>query len=209
MFFAPAEGIDWIDVAASVQAAGDTVVHHLDLGSEEDGAYRTGAFLNHGAHVLFLSGRGPHSFLGMIDTRREIPEIKRVALDVDPASRASAPTAVNTRLFGAIVTVFHDHPQDVDAPNVASVIQLDPNRDGDYSDAKVLKRIDVGPSRVEGHGGHHAMVADAAGRFALISNPGDSSVQIISLANLSSQSTETLSFVPGSVVAIGARGPIR
>lgn len=209
VFFAPAEGIDWIDVAASTRAAGDTVVHHLDLGSEEGVAYRTGAFLNHGGHVLFLSGRGPQSFLGLIDARREFPEIKRVAVDVDPASRASAPAVVNTRPFGAIVTVFHDHPQAVDAPHVASVIQLDPNRDGDYSDARLLKRIDVGPSRVEGHGGHHAMVTDAAGRFALISNPGDSSVQILSLADLSPQSTATLSFVPGSVVAIGGRGPIR
>lgn len=209
VFFAPAEGIDWIDVAASTRAAGDTVVHHLDLGSEEGVAYRTGAFLNHGGHVLFLSGRGPQSFLGLIDARRESPEIKRVAVDVDPASRASAPAVVDTRAFGAIVTVFHDHPQEVDAPNVASVIQLDPNRDGDYSDARLLKRIDVGPSRVEGHGGHHAMVTDAAGRFALISNPGDSSVQILSLADLSPQSTATLSFVPGSVVAIGGRGPIR
>jgi len=209
VFFAPAAGIDWIDVAASAQAASETVVHHLDLGSEDDNAYRTGAFLNHRGYVLFLAGRGPQSFLGMIDARRDHVEVIRVALDVDPLSRASAPAVVHTRSFGSIVTVFHDHPQDVDAPNVASVIQLDPNRDGDFTDARLLKRIEVGPSRVEGHGGHHAMVTDAAGRFALISSPGDASVQVLSIADLTPQATETLPFRPGNVVAIGGRGPIR
>jgi hypothetical protein len=86
---------------------------------------------------------------------------------------------------------------------------LDPNRNGDFSDAKLLKQIDVGASRVEGHGGHHDMIADATGRFAMISNPGDSTVQLLSLTDLSVLSTSKLDIVPARMVAIGGRGPIR
>src|SRR5690606_30133786 len=109
VFFAPAKGIDWIDVPASAKAfATDIAVHHLDLGSDDNTPRRTGSFLNFQSYVLFLAGKGPQSFLGLIDARQPMPQVMQVALDVDPNSRASAPFAVLTRAFGPLAFVFHD-----------------------------------------------------------------------------------------------------
>lgn len=210
VFFAPAEGIDWIRVPESAKVSPkDIEVKHLDLGTTGETPNRTGSFVNHGRHVIFLTGRGDESYVGLIDAGAEQPEVVRVPLEVDPQSRASAPTVVQTRSHGPLLFVFHDHPEGIDAPNVADVIRLDPNRDGDWSDAEIMQRLEVGRSRVEGHSGHHDMAIDALSRTAVISNPGDSTVQVLSLSDLSFVAVEELPFVPATMVAVGGRGPIR
>jgi len=210
VFFAPSDGIDWIAVPRSAkESQDDLVVNHIDLGSDGGKPRRTGAFVNHAGHVLFLSGGGESSFLGLIDARREVPEVIRVPIAVDAKSRAHGPIVVRTRGLGPLAYVFHDHPEGVDAPNIATMIRLDPNGDGDFSDAVVAGRSDVGASAVEGHGGHHDMASDASGRWGVIINPGDRSAQVVLSADGATQITHQLPFTPGRVLAVGGRGPIR
>jgi len=209
VFFAPADGIDWLTVPPSPKTkSSDMVVHHIDLGSDQEKPLRTGAFTPFADHVLFLSGSGAKSFLGLIDARRDLPELTRVSLELDSRSKAHGPAIVQTRSQGPLAFVFHDHLKDVDAPNLATVVQLDPNRDGDFSDAKVRGQFDIGRSQVEGHSGHHDIAFDASGRYGVIVNPGDQSVQIVSTSDLSTLSTIDMPFKPNRVLTIGGRGPI-
>jgi hypothetical protein len=210
VFFAPSGGIDWITAPRSAKENPDElVVNHIDLGSDGDKPRRTGAFGNHAGHVLFLSGSGESSFLGLIDARREVPEVIRVSIEIDDRSRAHGPVVVGTRTAGALAYVFHDHPEGVGAPDVATMIRLDPNGDGEFSDAQVMGRLDVGASSVEGHGGHHDMASDASGRWGVIVNPGDRTVQVVLPADGATQFTDQLPFKPGRILAVGGRGPIR
>lgn len=210
VFFAPSGGIDWITVPRSAkESPDDLVVNHIDLGSDGEKPRRTGSFVNHAGHVLFLSGSGESSFLGLIDARAEVPEVIRVPIEVDVRSRAHGPMVVQTRFAGPLAYVFHDHPKGAGAPDVATVIRLDPNGDGDYSDAQVTGRLDVGASAVEGHGGHHDMASDASGRWGMIVNPGDQAVQVVLSADGTTQFTDRLPFKPGRILAVGGRGPIR
>lgn len=210
VFFAPSAGINWVSVPSSPKVKPEPmVVHHLDLGADGDKPLRTGSFTTQDGHVLFTSGSGEASFLGVIDARAELPEVKRIELNIDPKSRAHGPAVVRTRSQGLVAFVFHDHAKGVEAANIATVIHLDPNRDGSFDDAIVASQITVGASQVEGHGGHHDMAFDALGRFGLIANPGDSNLQIISLADLSDAAVVKLPFVPARMLSVGGRGPIR
>ncbi|HBJ36233.1 MAG TPA: hypothetical protein DDZ51_16075 [Planctomycetaceae bacterium] len=210
VFFAPANGINWISVPKTSKVKPESlVVHHIDLGVDGEKPRRTGAFTTHDGHVLFTSGSGESSFLGIIDARIETPEVNRIELKVDAKSRAHGPAIVRTRTQGPIAFLFHDHAKDVDAPNVATVIHLDPNRDGSFTDAKVVSEIEVGASQVEGHGGHHDMVFDAAGRLGVIANPGNRVLEIISTSDLKSIGRMETSFVPARLLSVGGRGPIR
>jgi hypothetical protein len=210
VFFAPSDGINWISVPQSSKAKPESLkVHHIDLGADGEKPKRTGSFTTHDGHVMFTSGSGESSFLGIIDARAETPEVYRIELNVDAKSRAQGPAIVRTRTQGPIAFVFHDHAKDVDAPNIATVIQLDPNRDGNFTDAKVANTLTVGASQVEGHGGHHDMVFDASGRLGVIANPGDRQIEVISTTDLTRIVRTQLPFAPAKLLAIGGRGPIR
>jgi len=210
VFFAPSEGINWVSVPKSSKAKPESlVVHHIDLGVDGDKPRRTGSFTTHEGHVMFTSGSGEASFLGIIDARAETPEVNRIELNVDAKSRAHGPAIVRTRAQGPIAFIFHDHAKDVEAPNVATVIHLDPNRDGSFADAKIAGEMTVGASQVEGHGGHHDMAFDALGRMGVIANPGDRTLEVISTTDLKSVVRVELPFVPARLLSVGGRGPIR
>jgi hypothetical protein len=210
VFFAPSGGIDWITAPASAKEnPDDLAVNHIDLGSDGEKPRRTGSFVNHGGHVLFTSGSGESSFLALIDARAEVPEVIRVPIEVDARSRAHGPIVVQTRSSGPLAYVFHDHPKDAGAPNIATVIRMDPNGDGDFSDAEVTGRLHVGASSVQGHGGHHDMASDASGRWGMIVNPGDQTLQVVLTTDGVTQFTDHLPFTPGRILAVGGRGPIR
>jgi hypothetical protein len=210
VFFAPSEGINWISVPKTSKAKPESlVVHHIDLGVDGDKPRRTGLFTTHDGHVMFTSGSGAASFLGIIDARVETPEVNRIELNVDAKSRAHGPAIVRTRAQGPIAFIFHDHAKDVEAPNVATVIHLDPNRDGSFADAKIAGEMTVGASQVEGHGGHHDMAFDALGRMGVIANPGDRTLEVISTTDLKSVVRVELPFVPARLLSVGGRGPIR
>lgn len=210
LFLAPSEGINWIAVPESAKAKPESLtVHHIDLGGNEEKAYRTGAFTTWDGHVMFTSGSGAASFLGIIDARAETPEVTRVAIEIDANSRAHGPAIVRTRSQGPIAFVFHDHGKGVDAPNVATVIELDPNRDGNFADARIATEITVGASQVEGHGGHHDMAFDALGRYGVITNPGDRTLDILSMADFQAVVRIEVPFTPARLLSVGGRGPIK
>jgi DNA-binding beta-propeller fold protein YncE len=82
-------------------------------------------------------------------------------------------------------------------------VDLDPNKDGNLSDAKVAKTMAVGASKIVGHGGHHEASFSASGRLAFITNPGDGSIWVISLSTLEVDSQHQVGGVPARVLAIG------
>lgn len=210
VFFAPSDGINWISVPKSSPAKpASVVVHHIDLGTDGDKPRRTGSFTTHAGHVMFTTGTGEASFLGIIDARVQSPEVNRIALNVNAKSRAHGPAIVQTRTQGPIAFIFHDHAKGTDAPNIATVIHLDPNRDGSFADAKIAGEINVGASQVQGHGGHHDMVFDETGRLGVIANPGDRVIEIISTTDLKSVVRQEMPFVPARLLSVGGRGPIR
>ena len=84
------------------------------------------------------------------------------------------------------------------------MVNLDPNGDRNLSDATIVKTLEVGASQVEGHSGHHGIAFDSEGRYACITNPGDGTIWVLTLKDLTIQFKSLVGGVPTAINAIGA-----
>jgi len=203
VFFAPMDGICWVEADTNLKLKADEVkVHHIDLGKEGEKPRRTGAFTNHGHHVLFVTGKEA-PYLVVLNAKHAEPKPVMVPLAVHKGTQALTPEVVTTVDGKAYGFVFHDRIKDADADDMLEVIALDPNGDGDLSDAKSVKVLKVGKSAVEGHFGHHDIAFDADRRYGFFTNPGDGTISVLSVKSLEIVATFMVGGTPTAIVARG------
>jgi hypothetical protein len=206
VFFAPVEGICWVEADRNLTGTAETVkVHHIDLGKDGEKARRTGAFTQHAQRVLFVTGKEENTSLVVLDARPAEPKPIFVPLAVKKGSQALTPVIVETPEGKPLAFLFHDHARDVEVDDLLEIVALDPNGDGDYSDAHVSKTLKVGKSDVEGHSGHHDLTFDADRRYGFFTNPGDGTVSVLSLKTLEVVETFKFGGKPTALVAVGGR----
>jgi hypothetical protein len=204
VFFAPSDGIWWVAANQAPNFKANTI-HHLSLGKKDETPRRTGAFVNLGRYIGFVAGAGDDATLGLIDVAQANPAVVQVPLDMADGNRPAGLTMAISRGGKPLAFVFHDHAQDVEAPDLLSIVELDPNSDKDFADAKVAAAIAVGRARVEGHSGHHSLDLDAERRRAIIANPGDGTLATVSLADRTIEQEFKVGGAPSSIVCIGGR----
>jgi hypothetical protein len=203
VFFAPADGIDWVEADTRLKLKAEQVkVRHIDLGKEDDKPRRTGAFVNHGHHVLFVTGKDSPNLV-VLNAKSAEPKPVLHPLAVRKGTHAVTPEVVTSVDGKAYALVFHDRIKDADAEDALEVIALDPNGDGDFADAKSVKVLKVGKSAVEGHFGHHDIAFDADRRYGFFTNPGDGTVAVLSLKTLDVVATFPVGGTPTAIVARG------
>ena len=205
VFLAPLDGICWVDADLKFQQTAETVkVHHLELGkdSESGKPLRTGAFCNHRSLVLFSTGRTDSSALCFVDASLTEPKVNKVLIDVADGLSLSTPKVTRTKAGKRYVFMFQERAEG-EGEEYLSVVDLDPNGDLDFDDAKVIKKIKVGASKITGHYGHHDLTVEPDGRYAFISNPGDGSLSVLSLRFLKIVAEFDVKGVPTSLLAIG------
>jgi hypothetical protein len=205
VFFAPADGICWVDADVKLSQKPESVkINYISLG--EDPAtgkpLRTGAFTNHGQHVLFTTGTKDNATLCLIDAKSPQPSLIKVTMPIAEGLAWTTPACVRTPKGKQYALMFSDR-RGSEAAESLSIVDLDPNNDGKFDDAKVAKSLPVGASKIVGHGGHHEASFSASGRLAFITNPGDGSIWILSLATLEVESKHQVGGVPSRLVAIG------
>lgn len=206
VFFASSDGICWVEADTSLKRKADEVkVNHVSLGKDGTKPRRTGAFVNHAHYVLFVTGKEASTAVVLLDAKKSEPRPVFVPLNVQKGSQAVTPFVAVTPEGKAYAFVFHDHAKDVEVEDILDIVALDPNGDGDCSDAKLLRRFKVGKSAVEGHFGHHGMAFDAEKRFGFFTNPGDGTVSVLSLKTLDLVKTFAVGGVPTAIVALGSR----
>ena len=207
VFLAPAEGVCWVAADDTLSRSADSVkVHHLSLGTdaESDKPLRTGAFENSRNWVLFSTGSADQSVLCLINAARPTPQIVKVPIDVEDGLKFTTPKAVLS-LGRRYAFLFQDRTDaESDVQEKLTIVELDPNRDRDYSDARVKMSLPVGASRIEGHSGHHALSFDAYGRYAIFTEPADGIINVMSLQNLKIVARFRVGGIPDSIVAVGA-----
>ncbi len=208
VFFAPADGVCWVEADTGLSKNQDSVnIHHISLGKHGDVPRRTGAFSTVGHHILFTTGKNEDSSLVILNAKHASPQPQFLPLKVQKGNRPLTPIVTTTPEGKSYAFVFHNHSKDVEIDDALDVIALDPDGNGNFSDAQVLKTLKVGRSAVDGHFGHHDLAFDADSRFGFIVNPGDATLSVLSLKTLTIVETIPLSGSPGALVARGAFSP--
>ncbi len=205
VFFAPSDGVYWVDADLELNKSSETVVsNHLSLGKDEesDRPLRTGAFVNHRNWVLFTTGPREHSALGLIDATAPQPTIVRVPIDVADGLSLVTPKVIAAASGKRYAFIFQNRKEG-DVQETLTIVDLDPNGDRNFSDAAIVKSLDVGPSRVDGHYGHHSISFDDDARFGLFSNPGSGELWVLSLADLKIVGKYDVGGMPTKVTAVG------
>jgi hypothetical protein len=204
VFFAPSEGICWVEADPTLsRKPADVKIHHIDLGKDDDKPRRTGAFTRHKNWVLFVTGKEANASLVLLDAKQAEPKPITVPLHVKKGCRALTPAVVTTPEGKTYALIFHDHAKGAEVEDALQIVELDPNGDDDCSDAKVVHTLKIGNSAVEGHFGHHDVAFDADGRLAFFTNPGDGTLSVLSLKTMTVVETFNIGGQPGAIVAHG------
>ncbi len=207
VFLAPSDGICWLDVPTEPPVdVKQLKFNHLSLGTVDDRPKRTGAFEVFGQHVGFVSGRGTHAELCLLDAAQAEMELIRLPLQMHKENSPAGLTFLQPRKGSPLAFVFHDHGAEVEAPYQLSVIEVDPNRDDNWRDAQLAKVLDVGRANVQGHYGHHSLTFDADRRRGVFTNPGDGTLVVLNIEDRQPATEFTVGGEPSKILAIGGRG---
>lgn len=206
VFFAPADGICWVEAdIASSKSKNEVTIHHIPLGKDGEKPLRTGAFETHGKTVLCVTGKGTNSQLVLIEASSTTPKPIFVKLNGTDGHKPLTPRVVAKDGKNPLAFVFHDHDKDEDIEDVCDVIALDPNGDGNSNDAKIVKTLKVGKSQVSGHSGHHDMAFDADAKVAYFTNPGDGTLSALDLKTLELKANFKIGGKPTALIVVGGR----
>jgi len=206
-FFAPADGVCWVNADQSLQKTAETVqVNHLSLGTDEeaDKPLRTGAFVNERNWVLCTTGEADQATLCLINAATTTPAVVKLKIPVADGLRLTTPETVLS-LGQRYAFLFQDRTDaDSEIQEQLTIVELDPNRDRDFRDARIKTSIPVGASKVDGHHGHHAIAFDGFGRYAVFTEPGTGLLNLISVKDMQVVARFNVGGSPSSIVAVGA-----
>ncbi|AMV35464.1 hypothetical protein VN12_25460 [Pirellula sp. SH-Sr6A] len=203
IFFAPADGICSVRSDSMLQEPPTVhAIEHISLGMDSvtGRPNRTGAFVNHRNYVLFTYGSGTNSQLGMIDASASRLELRQVAIPTGEGLALVSPKTATTRAGKEIAFVVQDRRQS-EAQESLAIIDLDPNGDKRLEDATIFKTLELAPSKIEGHSGHHEICFLPENRLACVSNPGDGSIWLISMNDFAVQARLSVGGSPGRLIA--------
>lgn len=206
VFFAPSDGVCWVQADVNLSSKPENVeVHWLSLGedSQTGKPYRTGAFESHGNNVLFVTGAAKDASLCWIDATAPKPSVVKIPMPLESGLAWTTPRCVRTFRGNKQYALMFAERKGSGLGESLAIVDLDPNSDGNYADAVLAKSIPVGPSKIEGHSGHHDVCFGPRRRWAFISNPGEGSLWVLSLEDLEIQAKIQVSGTPTHVLAVG------
>lgn len=205
IFFAPSDGIWWTAADTNLQSKPENVkLNHISLGKQagSETPKRTGAFANLDRHVLFVTGKGSSSSVGILDAQSVNPEFKSLPISLPDESSLSTPVPIRTKSGRSLALVFSENAEAKDEKLL--VIDLDSNADQTLGDMKVIKEFAIGKSKISQHSGHHGVAIASKGRFAIISNPGDGTLSLLDLVDLKLTATIQVGGTPTHLVLSGS-----
>jgi hypothetical protein len=92
----------------------------------------------------------------------------------------TTPVAMKSR-YGDRLAVMFGECREAPGQDRMLIVDLDPDRDGDFRDAKLATSIGVGANQIAGHSGHHAVMLLSDRRHLAVTNPGDGTIWIVNV----------------------------
>lgn len=204
VFFAPSDGICWVDADASVSKDPNTIKpQYISLGTDAEGKpLRTGAFANLGTNVLGVTGKGKLACLFHLNAASSKPVVRKLSLPIQDNQSLTTPKTLTLGSGKSYAALFVETREEAGKDELL-LIDMDPNGDKDLGDAKITARIPVGKHKIEGHAGHHDVAFVPGKRLILVTNPGDGTIQVISLNEGKTVATLMVGGVPTHLTAMG------
>ena len=202
VFFAPSGGVYWVDCDYDFEKSNNTVkLNHLSLGNKENPGYRTGFFESFANHVLCIANcKGSPPAICAIDGTTPSPKVSLyVCGDITPGQQLSTlrPVTVNGKPYALAFA------ESKDLQDKLLVFELDQNGDRKFDDLKLVKSIEIGNSKVKGHSGHHEIDFIQERNDAVITNPGDGTLQILDMNEWKISKTLSIIRLPTRVLTLG------
>lgn len=200
VYFATDEGIFWLLADTSLTKTAESVVFQ-----KIETRTQTSHFENQKNWLLFTEVGETDSSLCMVNTLQQQPAIQRLPISVSEGLRLSDPSTV--LCLGRRYAYLFQDAVATESPQSEklTVVELDPNRDGDFRDAMVKSTVDVGASKpAEDGGGRHHVSFDAFGRHAVITNPGDGLIMVMTVRDSKIVANFKVGGAPDQIVAVGA-----
>lgn len=204
VFFAPANGVCWVDCDFDFAKNSESVnVEHLALGDDPgNDDYRTGAFESFKDYMLCIANsKSGKPALCIINGTAPAPKVTRVDCgDLEDGMKVSTVSASNIQKNRPFAFAFAEG----DGNEKLLVFELDPNGDRSFDDATLFKTIPVGRSKLRGHSGHHSMTILENRKTAVVTNPGDGTLSIVDLETLEVVQTIEVGGEPTALIHFGA-----
>lgn len=203
-YFAPINGVCWVDCDFDFVENADTVaIGHLSLDEDPEGTdYRTGAFVSFEDHMLCIAtSKSGNPALCIINATAPKPVVTRIPCDnLEEGIKLSAVSA--TKVVGNKCFAFA-FAEGEGLDEALLVFELDPNGDRNFDDAKLANAIQVGPSKLEGHFGHHGVAFLGDRKTAIVTNSGDGTLSVVDLVKQEVVQTINVGGQPTHVACYG------
>ena len=211
VFFAHKDTISWVTPDRSCSLGSDNVKVNQVNPANQDLKLESppATFVNERNWVTFTTGKGESSKLCMIDAASPTPTVIALPIKVNEGLQLSAPKTILS-LGKRYAFIFHQRSKPAgegatdDIKEQLTIVELDPNRDMRFDDARIAKTIPVGKSLIKDDAGHHQVSFDAYGRFAVFTNPGDGTLSVMTMQDLQVRVNFKVDGVPTQIVAVGA-----
>lgn len=204
VFFAHQTGISWVFADTTASKTADTVQVNkvTDNAAGDTTMSAVNSFANQRNWVLFTDAA--NSTLCLINAASQNPQVVRVPITTAEGLTLSDPSVVLS-LGKRYAFVFQERTSaDQQAQEQLTVIELDPDRNREFSDAKVKLSIPVGASKISGNDGHHGICFDAYGRHAVITDPADGILSVMSVQKMAIVAKFQVGGTPDRIMAVGA-----
>lgn len=204
VFFAHEGGISWVFADTTTSRAADSVQIKkvTDSLASETPMAAVNSFANQRNWIVFTDAA--NSTVCLVNAAAQNPQVVRVPIETDKGLMLSDPSVVLSlgKRYAFVFQERTDAAQEIQEQ--LTVIELDPNRDRDFSDARVKVSIPVGASRVSGGDGHHGICFDAYGRHAIITDPVDGILSVMSVQKMAIVARFQVGGSPDRIMAVGA-----
>lgn len=205
LVLAAADGLAWTSIAAKPTADGSPVaVQPLDLKFADAPWVDGEPLVAFGRYVGFVTGAGEQSRLQLWNAARPDQPTIGVVLPLADGRRPSGLQIAPSRQGGPLAFVTHASVDDGPVERRLSVVELDPNADGDWSDARRRHEFDVGKAAAPA-AGRPGIAFDADGRRAVLANSADGALLVYSLIDRQTLASFKIGGRPTSLVAVGGR----
>lgn len=205
VFFATAEGLTWVAIPPRI-ASTTTTLPATNIAIEEAADSPTASrFLNYGHFVTFTAGAGERAALCYLDASAVSPRVLRLPLKMAEGEVPGEHVVIRNRRGQPVAFVFHESAAEAVTTGNLAFVELDPDRNGDWSDAKLALTLNVGGSGSAESGRRRSLSVESDNRRAVYSNPGDGTLMVLSIDERRTVTGFKVGGAPTRVVTVGGR----